>query len=524
MTDQPFMEGRPTEEEVVDLVRRRAAARAQSSFQEADKIRDDLLWRGVLLEDSADGTTLHKELPFSLAALSRGKGCLCWLRRKGEFCGQPCASESGHNEYFCTQHREAHVGRVPCPLDLKHSIAIAKLPGHLRVCQGRRATDLGDDMRLALLKLGIAQPPKADQTAEAGLQPGSEPATEPEPEPEPDPGLESELKPVYEPAAKVRQTFVAHEGNVKVTHALQGLDVDTELGRRVLSALWACGALDIDAGSGVPTGQHIATRESCSTEPIDVVSDGVDNAGVREVFDGANNGDADENNVGDGDDGDDGEFDVNTIAAICLEAEIAHKGHHSPEVGWQTAARMSALRLRKRAYEAPSPRSFTHMLQAASKGANRKARNAYHDVQQQASIAGHLHQAGWLPLRDCDLPVSASTTTTHASCTDQVPPPPPSNRVCLIELCAGSAHLSRAISDAAKFPIAMHVLVDRQLVRKCADFGLRTGGNKPYVRRVQSDIRHFDLHALLAEMLQNEKEAGVSAQPEVRHLHIEKRS
>jgi cysteinyl-tRNA synthetase len=52
-------EGRPAPEEIEKLVAARAEARAARNWAEADRLRDELLARGVLLEDKA-GTTAWK--------------------------------------------------------------------------------------------------------------------------------------------------------------------------------------------------------------------------------------------------------------------------------------------------------------------------------------------------------------------------------------------------------------------------------------------------------------------------------
>jgi cysteinyl-tRNA synthetase len=58
-TLSPGREDRPTPEEIEKLVAARAAARAAKNWAEADRLRDELLARGVLLEDKA-GTTAWK--------------------------------------------------------------------------------------------------------------------------------------------------------------------------------------------------------------------------------------------------------------------------------------------------------------------------------------------------------------------------------------------------------------------------------------------------------------------------------
>ena len=47
----------PAPVQIEDMIGRRDAARRQRDFNEADRIRDDLAARGILLEDGPDGTT-----------------------------------------------------------------------------------------------------------------------------------------------------------------------------------------------------------------------------------------------------------------------------------------------------------------------------------------------------------------------------------------------------------------------------------------------------------------------------------
>merc|ERR1719162_887949 len=94
---------------------------------------------------------------------------------------------------------------------------------------------------------------------------------------------------------------------------------------------------------------------------------------------------------------------------------------------------------------------------------NRKARNGYHDVLQQASIAGHLGRAGWLSLREESEQNARQAPLSEAE------------TLCLVEFGAGSAHLSHFIAAAAEERIDLHVLVDRQAVRRTADSRLRNG-------------------------------------------------
>jgi cysteinyl-tRNA synthetase len=45
------------EEEILKLIEERASARKEKNWKRGDEIRDDLLARGILLEDGPSGTT-----------------------------------------------------------------------------------------------------------------------------------------------------------------------------------------------------------------------------------------------------------------------------------------------------------------------------------------------------------------------------------------------------------------------------------------------------------------------------------
>jgi cysteinyl-tRNA synthetase len=47
----------PSKEHIEDLIQKRAAAKKEKNFAEADRIRQDLLAQGIVLKDSATGTT-----------------------------------------------------------------------------------------------------------------------------------------------------------------------------------------------------------------------------------------------------------------------------------------------------------------------------------------------------------------------------------------------------------------------------------------------------------------------------------
>eukprot|EP00937_MAST-01D_sp_MAST-1D-sp2_P001422 g1422.t1 len=496
--------------EIADLVRLRTNARVLGDFAEADAIRNSLLWRGILVEDLSETETRVQKMPVSIAEITTGRGCMCWMRRKGAFCGARVEKE----EWYCAAHSKSHKGRVPCPLDPKHSVAIAKLPGHLRVCQ-RRTPDLDADIRLASRR----QQQQEHLTTAA--------------------------------AAKARGRVGATS-----TNSCSGLEVDVGLAHKVLSALWECGALHATgAGSDEP---ELESR--LEPEPRPGPEPRLEPEPAQRSRDPRDGG---------GDD--DGEFDIDTIVSYCFEA-TAPPGCACANARWRELGLRSGCRLRLcvRPLEVPVPACFAGMLDGASKHAGRKARNAHHDVLQQASVVGHLHRAGWVPLAHC----ASSTPLSPAP----VPPgpgggggdqdggsggaggepdgggegeaegggedegeseggcggtgdgegkgggeaedeaksrgeregegeagggaggrgginAPATSSVCLVEFGAGSAHLSHAVSAFARDPIAMHVLVDRQLVRKKADCRLRARG--AHLTRVHADIADFDMCAVL---------------------------
>ena len=50
------------DEEIETLIRKRTEARRDRQFAEADRIRDELAARGILLEDTPDGTLWKRRL------------------------------------------------------------------------------------------------------------------------------------------------------------------------------------------------------------------------------------------------------------------------------------------------------------------------------------------------------------------------------------------------------------------------------------------------------------------------------
>jgi len=63
---------------VEELLQRRALARLHGDYAEADDIREELLWEGVVTEDQKDEKENLKwrRMPMAMLACRGGKGCL----------------------------------------------------------------------------------------------------------------------------------------------------------------------------------------------------------------------------------------------------------------------------------------------------------------------------------------------------------------------------------------------------------------------------------------------------------------
>lgn len=410
--------------EVKEFLQRRALARLRGDFEEADDIREELLWKGVVTEDDKDkqDSLQWRRMPIVMQAYVGGKGCLSWIRKREEFCGQPV--EDASRSYFCSEHKKIHGKRVPCPQDPKHSISIAKLAGHLRVCQGAVFQTTVD---------AVCVPCDGQDASSEGSAPDA-----------------AAPQVVPRPPIPV---------GTKETELLQLAG----LASRVLNALWNCGA--------------VVEKQDTSEDPASV----------------------------------DLEFDISTIVDVVMEGCAAEE---FSEAKW----RGRCLRLRPRPYEVLLPDCCKTLVSAAPPASNRKARNAYHDVLQQSSIAGHLDRAGWVPIAKQD--EASPSTESPRSETD---------KLCLVEFGAGSAHLSHLIATVSKEPISFHLLVDRQANRRSADKRIRQGfsikwaktkldcncndgdmvGNdvleddlpKASVHRIQCDICNLDLRVALSDTL-----------------------
>jgi len=128
--------------DVEALVARRTVERGNQQYEEADAIYHQLLRQGILVEDRRGAASRWTRLAVPMV---RSQGhCMCWMRRRDEFCGKMV---SGRDDFFCAEHRKVNEGRVPCPLDPKHSVALPKLAGHLRFCQ-RNSIDMQSSQRV----------------------------------------------------------------------------------------------------------------------------------------------------------------------------------------------------------------------------------------------------------------------------------------------------------------------------------------------------------------------------------------
>lgn len=363
-------------EQVEALLQERRSARETGDFKKSDSVRHFLLQQGIFVEDGKDlSSPSWQRVSMTHAA----QGCRQWMRRKSDFCSQEVPPSSS---YFCVAHQDCNKGRIPCPLDPKHSVQLAKLAGHLRVCQYSQG----------------------DQVESSRSLP-----------------TDNELAP-HMPIQS------SASDDVQCLRELSGL------ARRALTALWDCQAIE------------------CG-----------DDASLAEA-----------------------EFDISTILRIAFPVEV-----ESPDPATRAPWGSKSPRLRPRPLEVIVPRSCEDDVLAAPPSGKRRVKNGQNHVRQQASIAGHLERAGWLPL-------TKQVQVDKLSSASQ--------NLCLVEFGAGSARLSSMIARVSAEPIALHVLVDRQAVRRTADQalcsdGLDKGEISPLVRRVQCDICELNLTSILNDGL-----------------------
>jgi hypothetical protein len=104
-------------------------------YEESDLFRTELLSLGVVVSDwetFPDGNHWMRLEVTEYA--SKSKGCLCWRHTRQNYCGL----ERLIGEWFCANHvANGFKGRIPCPLDPKHSLKPAKIASHVLVCQSR---------------------------------------------------------------------------------------------------------------------------------------------------------------------------------------------------------------------------------------------------------------------------------------------------------------------------------------------------------------------------------------------------
>ena len=83
---------------------------------------------------SGPGTMTAWHNPHSCAGATAPPpaGCVAWRKRRLAFCGEPRTP----GEWFCAVHCDGgEAGRVPCPLDPRHSVRPAQVASHMQRCQ-----------------------------------------------------------------------------------------------------------------------------------------------------------------------------------------------------------------------------------------------------------------------------------------------------------------------------------------------------------------------------------------------------
>jgi hypothetical protein len=62
------------------------------------------------------------------------KGCMCWGHKRQSYCG----NKRAEGEWFCESHvANGYRGKMPCPLDPRHSAKPAKIASHVLFCQSK---------------------------------------------------------------------------------------------------------------------------------------------------------------------------------------------------------------------------------------------------------------------------------------------------------------------------------------------------------------------------------------------------
>ena len=132
---------------IMNLVEQRKAYRENRQFQEADKIRVELAYNQKVFFTESDNDRWIK-IDTSWKD-NQSKTCNVWSHRKRSFCKRKVVNQSNENfelstsnvceNFFCRICIDKHglVGRIPCPLDPRHTCLLTKIPSHLRYCQSK---------------------------------------------------------------------------------------------------------------------------------------------------------------------------------------------------------------------------------------------------------------------------------------------------------------------------------------------------------------------------------------------------
>ena len=125
------------------IVLARTRMRRRHEYAAADAARISLLLNGVVVEDGPGGESVWVRLPDYGDTSPRKRilhlpkaGCMLWSHKKRSF----CKNTREPHQYFCAFHiasRGDLTGKMPCPLDPRHSIRPAKAFAHVHICQSR---------------------------------------------------------------------------------------------------------------------------------------------------------------------------------------------------------------------------------------------------------------------------------------------------------------------------------------------------------------------------------------------------
>ena len=132
---------------ILNLVEQRKAYRESRQFEQADKIRVELAYSQKVFFTESDNDRWIK-IDTSWPD-NQSKTCSVWSHRKRSFCKRKVVNYGNENfelstnnvceNFFCGICIEKHglVGRIPCPLDPRHTCLLTKIPSHLRYCQSK---------------------------------------------------------------------------------------------------------------------------------------------------------------------------------------------------------------------------------------------------------------------------------------------------------------------------------------------------------------------------------------------------